>query len=221
MTCYYQGCTAKGTTTEHVPPKAFFPKDERLQLLTVKACPAHNTGKSQDDLYALAQICMNASPSNRAREVWITSVAPQLKHKQGALRKMIAEGAVQVGKGVAYRVDIGRLDAFFTALSLGLICASKKAQLPTEYVIGHIYHSLTAADGSSDPFAASIESFYYGKPVTVMDFGKADLKNERIYSAEIHGMPDFGGSISIVHLFFGRFKVTSMLSLPRQVPAAM
>lgn len=183
----------------------------------MKACPAHNTGKSQDDPYAVAQICMNASPSNRAREVWMKSVVPQLNHKHGRLRKMIAKGAVQVGQGVAYRVDTGRLDAFFTALSLGLICASKKTPLPTDYVIGHIYHSLTPADGLVNPLEAGIESFYPGKPVAVLEFGKPNLRNERIYSAEIHGRPDFEGSISIVHLFFGKFKVTSMLSLPKSL----
>lgn len=212
MSCYYQGCTAKGTTTEHVPPKAFFPKDERFQLLTVKSCHAHNTGKSQDDLYAIAQICMNASPNNRAREVWMRSVAPQLKHQQGKLRKMLSEGAVKAGQGVAYRVDIRRLDGFFTALSLGLISASKKRSLPTHYVIHHIYHSLSSDDGSEDKLEAAIESFYRGKPVAALEFGKPDLKNERIYTAEIHGRPNFAGSITIVHLFFGKFKVTSMLS---------
>lgn len=63
MQCYYQGCTNKGTTKEHIPPKSFFPEGEKEQLLTVKSCPIHNNKKSTDDQYVLAHICMNASPS--------------------------------------------------------------------------------------------------------------------------------------------------------------
>jgi hypothetical protein len=125
---------------------------------------------------------------------------------------MLSEGAVKAGEGVAYRVDIRRLDGFFTALSLGLISASKKRSLPTHYVIYHIYHSLSTDDGSEGKLEAAIESFYRGKPVAALEFGQPDLKNERIYTADIHGRPNFESSITIVHLFFGKFKVTSMLT---------
>jgi hypothetical protein len=72
-------------------------------LVTVKSCPAHNNAKSKDDLYVLAQICMHASPANRAREVWLTKVAPQLEFNGGKLRDMLAEGAVQVEGGLLIR----------------------------------------------------------------------------------------------------------------------
>ncbi len=38
ITCYFQGCIKQGETREHIPPKAFFPEDQREQLLTVKSC---------------------------------------------------------------------------------------------------------------------------------------------------------------------------------------
>ena len=79
MTCYFQGCIAKGTTKEHIPPRSFFPEGEKEQLLTVRSCEKHNNAKSIDDLYVLAQICMNASPNNRAREVWESKIVPQLE----------------------------------------------------------------------------------------------------------------------------------------------
>ena len=92
MTCYFQGCKEKGVTKEHIPPRSFFPEGEKEQLLTVKSCKKHNNAKSKDDLYVLAQICMNASPSNRAREVSLNKVAPQLEFNNGALRKRLADG---------------------------------------------------------------------------------------------------------------------------------
>ncbi|MBT4291622.1 hypothetical protein HOD41_02945 [bacterium] len=56
--CYICGKTA--TTTEHVPPKCFFPekkdigdvKDYRQQLITIPSCNEHNLKKSKDDEYA-------------------------------------------------------------------------------------------------------------------------------------------------------------------------
>ena len=213
MTCYFQGCTEKGITKEHVPPRSFFPEGERLQLLTVKSCKVHNNDKSTNDLYVLAQICMNASPNNRAREVFQKRVAPQLSHNNDALRRMLLKGSFKVPGGVAYPVDHARFDEFFTALSCGLIYRSQKAPLPSDYRIGHIYHQfLTEADADRQALEAGIDRFYDGKPLNFMSFGNPDIRNERIYTVEIHGLPSFQGSITIVHRFFGVFKVTSMLT---------
>lgn len=213
MSCYFQGCKEKGTTKEHIPPRAFFPQGERSQLLTVKSCKAHNNDKSTNDLYVLAQICMNASPSNRAREVFQEKVAPQLSYNNGALRQMLAKNSIITKQGVIYPVDTARFDEFFTALSCGLIYKSQKTPLPSDYKINHIYHQLISeATQEWRAFEASINSFYDGKPLEVMSFGNPDTRNERIYTVEIHGLPRFQGSITIVHRFFGVFKVTSMLT---------
>lgn len=214
MRCYFQGCEHKGVTKEHIPPKSFFPDGEKDQLLTVKSCEEHNNAKSKDDLYVLAQICMNASPSNRAREVFLKKIAPQLEYNNGALRKKLANGAVPQPDGsVAYKVDVPRLDDFFTALSCGIIFKTCGDTLPANYGIQHVYHSLT---GGSDPelqqIEQLIEDFYGGKPMDFMEFGEPGAKNERIYTVTIFGIPEFKSSITIVHLFFGKFKVTSMLT---------
>ena len=44
-----------------------------------------------------------------------------------------------------------------------------------------------------------------------MEFGELDARNERIYAVTIFGIPQFQSSITIVHIFFGVFRVTSML----------
>lgn len=212
MKCYFQGCTERGITKEHVPPRSFFPEGERMQLLTVKSCKAHNNDKSTNDLYVLAQICMNASPSNRAREVFLERVAPQLSHNNHALRRLLLTGSVEVSGGVIYPVDHARFDEFFTALSCGLIYKSQKAPLPSDYRMGHIYHRfISAADEEQQAIEAGIDRLYGGKPLNIMSFGDPETRNERIYTVEIHGLPGFQGSITIVHRFFGVFKVTSML----------
>lgn len=207
MSCYFQGCSQKGVTKEHIPPKAFFPKDEKDQLLTVKSCVAHNNAKSKDDLYVLAQICMNASPSNRAREIFLKKVKPQLEFNDGALRKKLAAGSVK------YPVDTKRLNEFFDALSCGIIFKSCGSALPDNYSINHVYCSLISdQDPVMSQVETEIETFYSGKPMDFMEFGKPSTKNERIYTVEIFGIPNFGSSITLVHVFYGKFKVISMLT---------
>lgn len=214
MTCYFQGCTETGITREHIPPRSFFPDGEKDQLLTVKSCEKHNNAKSKDDLYVLAQICMNASPSNRAREVFMNKVAPQLEFNNGALRKKLAEGAVPLDNGaVKYKVDVERLDDFFTALSCGIIYKSCGSSLPANYKISHIYHNFRSeADSETREIGNAINTYYSGKPMDIMEFGDPDTKNERIYTVTIFGIPKFQSSITIVHRLFGVFKVTSMLT---------
>lgn len=214
MTCYFQGCSEKGVTKEHIPPRSFFPEGEKEQLLTVRSCVKHNNAKSKDDLYVLAQICMNASPSNRAREVFMNKVKPQLKFNNGALRKRLAEGVIPLANGAAkYKVDVARLDDFFTALSCGIIYKSCGSSLPMNYKVSHFFHNLLSEiDSQVKDIQNVINNFYDGKPMDFMEFGSPDMKNEKIYTATIFGVPNFQSSITIVHRFFGIFKVTSMLT---------
>ena len=126
---------------------------------------------------------------------------------------MLSKGSVQDDGGVKYIVYPARFDEFFSALSCGLIYKSQKATLPNNYKISHIYHNFM---GETDPLLNAVEAnlgrFYEEKPLKVLEFGNPDLRNERIYAVEIHGIPRFESSITIVHTFFGVFKVTSMLS---------
>jgi hypothetical protein len=212
MKCYFQGCVNDGLTKEHIPPKAFFPIGEKDQLITVKSCKEHNNAKSKDDLYVLAQICMNASPSNRAREIFLDKIRPQLDFNNSALRKKLAKDAVRLPDGsVKYQVDIKRFDDFFTALSCGIVYKSCGDSLPNQYEIYHLYPNFTSEQDSS-PIETEIFKFYSGKPMDFMEFGKPNTENERIYTVEVFGIPRFQSSITIVHIFFGKFKVISMLS---------
>ena len=169
VTCYFQGCSEKGITKEHVPPRSFFPDGEKVQLLTVKSCVTHNNAKSKDDLYVLAQICMNASPSNRAIEVFMNKVAPQLGFNNDALRKRLADGAVSLGNGaVKYKVDFTRLDDFFTALSCGIIYKSCGSSLPSNYEISHVFHNFQSeTDVQLREIESSINALYAGNQWTL------------------------------------------------------
>ncbi|MFV8601134.1 hypothetical protein [Ralstonia pseudosolanacearum] len=156
---------------------------------------------------------MNASPSNRAREVFMTKVAPQLEFNNGALRKRIAAGCVPLPSGaVAYNVDVARFDEFFTALSCGIVFKCCSSVLPSNYSFKHIYHSFSHDEYELKLIEEAIATFYSGRPLGLLEFGDPDTRNERIYTVKLFGVPDFKSSITIVHEFFGKFKATSMLT---------
>jgi len=171
MSCYFQACSQRGQTREHVPPKSFFPKDQRDQLLTVPSCEHHNNAKSSDDMYVLAHICMNASPANRSREVFRQSVVPQLGLNGNALGKMLLRDAdIQLSGAVAYRVDKDRFDKFFTALSCGIIYKACGASVPAEYRFGHIYHGFKDDAETLEERAVKLAALHSGKPIAVLNF---------------------------------------------------
>lgn len=59
--CYFCGIPLDKTTItrEHVPPKCFFPKGQKVDLITVPSCKEHNGGKSGDDEYLWQMISIN------------------------------------------------------------------------------------------------------------------------------------------------------------------
>ncbi|SRR5258708_4338788 len=215
MTCYYQGCKHRGTTKEHIPPKAFFPKDQRNQLLTVPSCELHNNAKSTDDIYVLAHICLNSSPSNKSRDVFIERVVPQLDYNRDALKKTLVADSIPHDSGaVSYKVDAARFDRFFDALSFGIVYKACKGTLPADYRAGHIYHNFETNTESAEEktFKEMLRAFYSGEPLSALNFGRVNALNTTVYSVKVFGVPGFLSSITVVHDFFGVFRVTSMLS---------
>ncbi len=225
MNCYFQSCSEKPVTREHAPPKAFFPKDQRKQLITVPSCSVHNNDKSDDDQYVLAHICINSSPRNRAREIFFDRIVPQLSFNQEAFRKLLAKDCQPLADGVvAYRVDIARFDRFFDSLACAVIRHVADNQLPADYTLHHIYHNLTQEQTDLErAIEAQLTAFYSAAAPTiaVLDFGAAKCENEPVYKVNVFGIPKFVSSITLVHEFFGHFKVTSMVSKkPQSFPAS-
>jgi hypothetical protein len=56
MSCYI--CGKEKFSVEHSPPKCFFPKDKRVNLITVDSCKEHNEATSNDDEYVRNLITM-------------------------------------------------------------------------------------------------------------------------------------------------------------------
>lgn len=49
--CFYKDCKNIANTTEHVPPRCFFTKGNKKNLITVPSCNEHNNNKKLDDEY--------------------------------------------------------------------------------------------------------------------------------------------------------------------------
>src|SRR5713226_181962 len=62
--CYM--CEAIATSVEHVPPKCFFPKGYRANLITVPSCTAHNEQNSKDVEYVRNVISTQHGCTNKA-----------------------------------------------------------------------------------------------------------------------------------------------------------
>lgn len=219
MNCYFQGCSDRGTTKEHIPPKAFFPNDQRRQLITVRSCPLHNAEKSQDDLYAMAQIVIGASPSNQSREIFLKSVVPQLTFNNQAFRKILVQNSeIMDGGSVRYLVDISRFDRFFDALSCAIVFKAFGSSLPMNYKVNHIYHNLHDQKPSliRNLFYKLLLWFYSGRNAETLEFGQVPTMNRSIYDVKIVGLDGYKDSLTLLHTFYGVFKVTSMLTRTRQ-----
>jgi hypothetical protein len=59
------------------------------------------------------------------------------------------------------------------------------------------------------PNELGIHSF---PPMEVLNFGHVNARNATVYSVKIFGIPGFQSSITVVHEFYGVFRVTSMLT---------
>ncbi|MCB9073033.1 MAG: hypothetical protein H6623_05395 [Bdellovibrionaceae bacterium] len=211
-TCY--ACETQSTSREHFPPKSFFPeKGKGLQLKTVPSCDLHNGKKSLDDQYVLTHICLNTSRngSNLPAKRFLESVLPAL-NRSPKFRKMLAIGAKELDAGAkAFRVDIKRFDSFFDQLVRAIYFDRFDCRLDgTRFKIHHHYPSFEG-NKSSESISETMEGFTkeHSQSVTTVDSDKVD---EDVYRYQLIAFGGSQGSITLMHTFYGVFKVVSLLT---------
>lgn len=91
MGCYY--CGGEVTGKEHVPPRSFFPKGKRQNLITVDSCDLHNQEKSKEDEYIRAVLLSSIKTDGQDHlEVLInTSMRALEKSVERALEKQFTK----------------------------------------------------------------------------------------------------------------------------------
>lgn len=213
--CYM--CSSEAVTREHFPPKSFFPKKANLQLWTVPSCTDHNNKKSGDDQYFLTQIVMNMSrEGNLARERFMESIAPHFE-KSPRFREMIAKNSKSVGPGKrAYLVDVSRMNSVMDGICHAIAFRKYGKNLPTQnFDMHHEFCNFVSTDAARDKYVSHwIEQFDH---LTVehswaLDADAADKISEEVYSYKIFAPVGLDASITIEHLFYGGFKVISLLT---------
>lgn len=217
-TCFR--CEAEGTTREHFPPKAFFPKGGNLQLKTVPACSEHNNGKSGDDMYVLVQICLNAAKGdNLAASIFKRSVIGALK-RSPAFRAALNEGAEWLESGARrYQVDLVRFDSFFDSLCSALFLDRYGIRFdPRIHDLNHIYLSFEFKDPeyqrSIEIARGQVADFLDAFSDRVEHFEAAKI-DEVVYQNQIVDPMGVRASITMAHSFYGCFEVVSLLTIKR------
>jgi hypothetical protein len=228
--CYYPGCIEHGSTKEHIPPKSFFPDEKKINLMTVKSCPKHNNEKSKEDIYVLAQICYNVIKNINdldATDVFENKVFPQLKHNNGALERTIMKGRVRILGGYEFPVDMGRMNGFFDCLTHGIIFKKTKKKIDlVSYRVRHEFRNFSQKFSDPDEkkmhdtLLGHMDDLMLGNVLSGINFSFVDKKmnNQEIYDVKIVGADslvssdELTSSITVVHTFFSKFKVISLLT---------
>jgi hypothetical protein len=85
-----------GDSADHVPPKAFFPRARRSNLLTVPSCTRCNNALSKDEEYVLAALMFSdAGVSLVGKELWNERISRMFEKNKG-LRRRFARDFHQV-----------------------------------------------------------------------------------------------------------------------------
>ena len=211
-TCYR--CGAPGTSREHFPPKAFFPRAAGLQLRTVRSCETHNTAKSGDDQYLLAHICIAAArKGNLAADVFFRSIVPQPEASAGFAQSLQPDPA---GGPNAIPVDSERFDGFFDALDCA-VYFDRFGEVfdPSTHRLRHVYpglvHDTSDATAGASRMRESFASFFDRYEAMAERF-EADKVDEVVYANTIMAPAGIRASINIAHVFYGVFEVISLMT---------
>ena len=157
--CYY--CGKKAVSSEHVPPKCFFPKECRKNLIQVPSCEDHNEQTSKDDSYVLIVISSFYWNNETGKNHSITKgIQPLLRSK--ALQTVIKENSLPVfvdnGDGIQkttmFEVDRPRFDGELIKMAKALFFHTYEKQWNKQLFVGTpslIYH-----DGLTDELGSFI-----------------------------------------------------------------
>ena len=133
MKCY--ACDAEATTREHVPPRSFFPKDRRQNLLTVPSCYAHNHDQSLDIEYVrnlISGFYGTNTEAERTFEIAKRSFdrSSALFHQTFGDFERILLNAEETG---TFRVDLDRVKSVMRPIANALYFMERGERYPAEW----------------------------------------------------------------------------------------
>jgi hypothetical protein len=108
-------CDAPATGVEHVPAKCFFPKGQRINLITVPSCDLHNNATSKDDEYTRGIIVSCSGNNKLALSHWRGDVRKGYIHSPKLFLKTFREQ-----KDHSFFHDRSRIDSIMIKIAYGL-----------------------------------------------------------------------------------------------------
>lgn len=201
----YNRCDEAGTTTEHVPPKGFFPPGFRRNLWTVDSCPTHNTGNAKDVEYVAAIIVSALQSTGTALEENQKKVFRAFDRSKGFfLGTLNNPKPVRLPNGeqtATFSVDLSRFNSVMEAIAYGLYY----------YLSGKTYDGYWKV---VSPSLGSDETIHKGRrdtrtplldALTKMSFEEIKTPEPDVFTCGVHTFPD--GKVAYKFVFYGGFTV--------------
>ncbi|HFK5543534.1 TPA: hypothetical protein ACG0AR_000376 [Elizabethkingia anophelis] len=119
--CYM--CNKPKTSVEHAPPKSFFPKDHRVNLITVPSCISHNENTSSDDEYARNIITVSINNNQKSIDQFFSKSLKSFKRNKESTNKIVNSfiNADEITVGAkAFRFDRARFDRVIRKIAYAL-----------------------------------------------------------------------------------------------------
>ncbi|MFZ1799341.1 MAG: hypothetical protein WAU24_05705 [Chitinophagaceae bacterium] len=125
MKCYM--CVNISTSDEHTPPKSFFPKANRLNLIKVPSCSIHNEETSLDDEYVRNLIVLTKGNNKIAQKHFNDKVLPSIK-RRNSMMKLMTKNSISMNyikgdensKSLAHEIDRNRFDKVMRKIAYGV-----------------------------------------------------------------------------------------------------
>ena len=219
--CVYCGIQP-GTTNDHVPPRALFPKP-RPRLITVPCCETCRQAQSLDDEYFKNMTVMRDDVSDEpAGQRMLASVQKALWRPEGrgfatsivrSLRRVEVRSlaGLHLGYGTTYQVDRRRLDNVMRRTLLGLYFHEVGVRLPDTHAATVF---TTAAFG---PVSSETEALLR-EMVKTSTSGQIRLMGDRVFAYAFQNICDVPHYTVWTFLVYNRAAFIGFTALREDLP---
>jgi hypothetical protein len=207
-TCYM--CDAQATSSEHAPPRCFFPdfsatgRDLRRNLVTVPSCDLHNSAKSKDDEYLRAIILLSAGASSEvARAHFFDKLIRAVKRRPHAHAAFIKPIGLRLDIGEMLEIDLERFNRGISAIASAIFFHKyqSKLELPLQVISPNLYAEGAGSAHVPAPHTAAIE--------ITREFLASEAiggENESVFMYRARYEPKFG-MYAFAAIFYEAFEV--------------
>ncbi|MGP4713374.1 hypothetical protein [Psychrobacter sp. DM8] len=130
-TCYECGVPLdqKSLTREHVPPRCFFPKNDKFSLITVPSCIEHNGGKSDDDEHLLQIISLQILANEKGQNIATGKTVKSILRNRKRTRSLVSNATLvyvdekrtgQLKPTFAFKFDESKFNSSISSICKGL-----------------------------------------------------------------------------------------------------